>query len=237
MQALCERGLDAHSLPLIEIAPAPDTQALERARSGLGDYAAVMFVSANAVEGLITAGVAWPEATRAWATGPGTRDALLAARVPRALIDAPADDAAQFDSETLWAQVRCQVAGATRVLIARGADALGLPAGRSWLADQLVAAGAQVDTVATYARGLPAWDAAQIALAQAAARGQGWWVFSSSEAVDNLRQLLPAEDFSAARALCSHPRIAQAARAAGFGVVAQTRPVLESVAGFLQSQA
>lgn len=237
MQALCERGLDAHSLPLIEITPAPDHQALERQRTRLGDYTAVMFVSANAVEGLIAAGVSWPATTRAWATGPGTRDALLAARVPRALIDAPAVDAAQFDSESLWAQVRPQATSAARVLIARGADALGLPAGRNWLADQLVAAGARVDTVATYARGLPVWDASQTALAQAAARGQGWWVLSSSEAVDNLRQLLPAEDFCAARALCSHPRIAQAARAAGFGVVAQTRPVLESVAGFLQSQA
>ncbi len=196
-----------------------------------------MFVSANAVQGLLTPSVAWPAGSRAWATGPGTRAALRAAGVPPDQIDSPGDDAAQFDSETLWHQVRAQAQPGTRALLVRGGVAAGHAAGRSWLAEQLVAAGAQVDTVVAYVRRTPSWDAGELALARAAAAGAGWWLFSSSEAVGNLRTLLPGVALGAARALCTHPRIEQAARDAGFGVVAQTRPVIESVAGFLQSHA
>lgn len=239
VEALRERGLDAHAVPLIEIASAPDGAALAAARSGLDACTAAMFVSANAVEGFTAGGLAWPDGVRAWATGPGTRDALLAAGVPLGQVDAPANEAAQFDSETLWALVRSQIqaAAGARVLIVRGGDAAGEAAGRNWLADQLVAAGAQVEVVVAYVRRPPAWDEAQHALARAGARGQGWWLFSSSEAVGNLQEMLPGQDLAAARALCTHPRIAQAAQDAGFGVVAQTRPVLEAVAGFLQSGA
>ncbi|MFD0667680.1 uroporphyrinogen-III synthase [Ramlibacter sp. GCM10027632] len=235
--ALQAQGLPARALPLIEIAPPPDAAPLADARAALPGYAIAMFVSANAVQGLLGDRVAWPAGTRAWATGPGTRAALLAAGVPAAQVDAPAGDAAQFDSETLWQQVRGQATRGTRALVVRGGDAEGQATGRPWLAGQLADAGARVDTVVAYVRRMPAWDHAQRALAREAVRGAGWWLFSSSEAVGNLRQLLPGESFGAGRALCTHPRIAQAAQEAGFGVVAQTRPVVESVAGFLQSNA
>lgn len=237
VSALRERGMQAHALPLIAIAAAPDRQALVSCREDLAGYRAAMFVSANAVHGLLAgAGPAWPAVTRAWATGPGTRQALLEDGVPASLVDAPASEAAQFDSEALWSRVGAGISPGDRILIVRGGDAGGQPAGRDWLAQRLEAVGARVDTVVAYARGLPGWDASQRERAQAGASNGAWWIFSSSEGVDNLRRLLPGQDWSAARAVCAHPRIAEAARAAGFGVVKSTRPALDDVVAFLQSQ-
>lgn len=237
VEALRRQGLVAHALPLIAIASPPATQALSAYRAALSDYRAVMFVSANAVHGLLASGQqAWPASTRAWATGPGTRQALLDAGVADARIDAPGAQAAQFDSEALWAQVGASMAPGDRVLIVRGGDATGQPAGREWLATQLETAGARVDIAVAYVRDLPHWDADQRVLALEGALGRAWWIFSSSEGVDNLSRLMPRQDWSAARAVCTHGRIAEAARAAGFGVVAQSRPALEDVAAFLQSQ-
>jgi len=237
VEALRLKGLPAHALPLIAIAPAPDPRALEALREGLSVYRAVMFVSANAVHGLLAPSPsAWPAGTRAWATGPGTRQALLACGVPHALVDAPGPDAAQFDSEALWHEVGDALVPGDRILIVRGGDASGQPAGRDWLASRLEAAGARVDVVVAYVRGLPRWNAAQRDLALLGAGGRAWWIFSSSEGVDNLARLMPGQDWSAARSVCTHARIAQSARAAGFGVVAQSRPALEEVAAFLQSQ-
>jgi uroporphyrinogen-III synthase len=235
VQALGDQGIAAHALPLIAVAGAPDAQALERARVQLPTFAAVMFVSVNAVDGLLQDGAtAWPvSGPRAWAPGPGTRHALRAAGVPPDRIDAPAPDSPQFDSEALWQGVCGQLSPGDRVLIVRGADAQGRPAGRDWLAGRLQGAGAQVETVASYRRVLPAWGAAERALASGSARS--WWLFSSSEAVANLGQLLPGHDWRGARALCTHGRIAEAAQAAGFGELAEVRPALEAVVAFLQS--
>jgi len=48
---LQQRGIPALALPLIDIVPEPDNAALLAARAQCGDYAAVMFVSAQAVRG------------------------------------------------------------------------------------------------------------------------------------------------------------------------------------------
>lgn len=233
---LRQAGLDPRLLPLIAIGPAPDPQALARSGLALPGAAAAMFVSANAARAFLEARPGpWPEGTRAWATGPGTRSALLAGGVPAAAIDTPPEDPGQFDSEALWAQVAPQARPGGRALIVRGADATGQVAGRDWLATRLEEAGMQVDQVAAYARGLPAWDAAAAASAARAIDDRAWWLFSSSEAVANLMQLVPGLHWPAARALCTHPRIAQAADEAGFGHVARCQPVLEAVAAFLQS--
>ncbi|TFY96523.1 uroporphyrinogen-III synthase [Ramlibacter rhizophilus] len=228
--ALQARGIAAQALPLIEIGPAPDTDALAQARAHLQDCAAVMFVSANAVEGLLPTPGHWPAGPRAWATGPGTGEALERAGVPLQAIEVPTQ---RFDSEALWERVRGSVRAGDRVLVVRGADASGEPSGRDWLAQHLQAAGAEVAFVAAYRRMRPTWTAAEHAAMQAAPKA--WWLFSSSEAIDNLGALAPHTDWPASRALCTHPRIAQAARARGFGTVVQTRPELEAVCAFLQS--
>lgn len=241
VQALQRLGVQAQSLPLIAIGAAPDPQALARRRAALATDAAVMFVSANAVRGFFTAEAsppAWPAGTRAWATGPGTAAALREAGVPASQIDMPPEAGGRFDSESLWVQVASQVQLPTpmarRVLIVRGADADGEVAGRAWLAQQLQAAGVQVDEVAAYRRTLPEWGEAtraQLALAQV---GPACWHFSSSEAVVNLERLAPGASWRDALALCTHARIAEAARSAGFGHVAEVLPGPEAVAGFLQ---
>jgi len=51
--------------------------------------------------------------------------------------------------------------------------------------------------------------------------------------VGHLRGLAPGADWSAARAVASHPRIAQAAREAGFGRVDLAPPSAAAVAALL----
>ena len=235
-QALRERGHQVLQLPLLQIAPVPDPGAAARAGEQLAQYAAAMFVSANAVRHFrAVATQPWPATTRAWATGPGTARALREAGVPDALLDTPPGDAAQFESETLWQQVQAQARAGTRVLVVRGADGSGQAAGRPWLAERLQAAGVQVDTVAVYLRQPPAWSEAQRAMARAAAADGAIWLLSSSEAVAHLRAQLPDTGWSRARAIATHERMAQAARDAGFGVVWLSRPDLGSVAAALES--
>lgn len=231
------RGFDALAIPLIAIAPVADAAPLRAAWRGLAACRAAMFVSGNAVRHFFAAapgGTTWPFATRAWATGAGTLGALVSEGVPRECVDAPAQDAAQFDSETLWPQVRQQVRAGDRVLIVRGGDASGAAAGRDWLARQLAAAGAVVETVASYRRAPPVLDGEQRAAALAGAT-DGVWLFSSSEAIGHLPGLFPGQSWQAARAVATHPRIAQAAREAGFGVVCESRPSMDGVTAVLES--
>jgi uroporphyrinogen-III synthase len=232
---LRERGMESITLPLLAIAPAPDAAALQRAAADLPSCAAVMFVSANAVQGFFAVARDLGRA-RAWAPGPGTRDALRAAGVPADRIDAPAEDATQFDSEALWQQVGSQLKAGDRLLLVRGADAQGRSQGRDWLARQLAAAGVQVDIVAAYSRHVPQWDDTQRAAARRAAADGSLWLFSSSEAARNLARLLPGQDWRGARALATHPRIAEAARELGFGAVRECRPALADVVASIESQ-
>ena len=234
---LAARGLEAIALPLIAIATMPDAQALAAARNALDGLDALFFVSGNAATHFFASNVrtalvqrSWTAInTRAWAPGPGTAAALIEAGVPPESIDAPALDAPQFDSEALWHVVQPQVVPGLRVLMVRGAGADGQPAGRDWMADRLRTAGASVAQVAAYRRAAPVWAAAQAALARAALADGSVWLFSSSEAIGNLKALLPDARFEAARAIATHPRIAQTARAAGFGVVCESRPGLDSL--------
>lgn len=233
---LARHGHQALLLPLIDIAPAPDPHAVLAARDRLAAYQAAMFVSANAVRQFLGDGAdaAWPGATQAWATGPGTAQALHQAGVPRAQVVAPAEDAARFDSEALWDRAAAAVQPGWRVLVVRGAGADGAPAGRDWLTLRLQAAGARVDQVAAYVRRLPLWSDEQRAAAVAAAADGSVWLFSSSEAVANLRRLLPAQDWSRTRALATHERIALAAREAGFAVTC-VRPGVDALVRALES--
>lgn len=239
---LAALGFDAQALPLIEIAPSAEPAELSRAWQQLDSYLALMFVSGNAATYFFAAAGAQPAAfaalssgkTRAWATGPGTARALLRAGVAPERLDAPAADAGQFDSEALWRQVASQVHAGARVLIVRGADAAqgALSAqgtGREWFANQVAAAGAQADFVAAYERRAPQLGVAQRELAQQAARDGSVWLFSSAQAVANLNASLPGQDWATACALATHPRIAQAVRETGFGVVFESRPTLPDV--------
>lgn len=243
LRALGARGFDALALPLIDIAPIADVQPLQAAWWALGSYDAVMFVSGNAVEQFFAARPVGLQGwcvgnliqTRVWAPGPGTAAALRKADVPAGLIDAPATDSDQFDSEALWQVVQGQVHAASRVLIVRGTDASGKSTGRDWLGAQLAAKGARVDKIEAYQRRPPLWGPAQRLAAQQAAQDGSVWLFSSSEAVANLLCMLPAQSWQASRAVATHPRIALAVRDAGFGVVWESRPTLDAVVASIES--
>lgn len=244
VQGLSQRGHEVLSLPLIGLGPVSDPQPVQRAWADLAQYQAVMFVSGNAVKhffALAPKAWVWPRATRAWATGPGTRAALLQAGVDSEHIDAPDAAAGQFDSEALWQVVGPAVKAGQRVLIVRGSDAAAPSSaqtagvGRDWLAAQLQASAARVDFVVAYERCCPVWSEAQRQAALAAANDGSLWLFSSSEAVANLQRLLPAARWCSARAVATHARIVQATRAAGFTQVLESRPNLAAVAASIES--
>lgn len=241
IEALRARGIDARAFPLIEIAPLDDPGDLQSLWSRWSRFQAVMFVSAEAVRHAFAAAQprpGWhPAAPRVWCTGPGTAAALVEQGVPSAFIDAPAAGAAQFDSEALWTRVGPSVVAGACVAIVRGGDAAGQVSGRDWLANRLRQSGVQVEEYVAYRRLAPALDAERTALARAAIRQGTRWLFSSSESIGHLRHLLVGEDFAPGRALVTHPRIAEAARAAGFGGVRIVGPALDAVIASIESSA
>jgi uroporphyrinogen-III synthase len=240
VQALQHAGYEALSLPLIDIQATRHTDAVKQAWAKWPTYAAAMFVSAQAVRFFFQHRMLDVGSTRCWATGPGTRQALVDAGVAESCIDSPAATAEQFDSEALWQVVQRQVQPGQHVLIVRGsdgADSSNTGNGRDWLAQQLSAAGAHTDWVAAYERTVPRWTPAQSAQAQAAATDGSVWVFSSSQAIAHLQQCLPQQSWVQSRCLATHERIAQTAHDAGFGQIIRTKPRMADVLACLESLA
>ncbi len=260
LQVFSQHGVDARAMPLIEIRPVSDTRAIGAAWANLPAYTALMFVSASAVDHFFAArppaALAMPVGgPRMWATGPGTVGALVRHGVPQQRIDAPDPEGGQFDSEALWEIVGAALCSGQLVLIVRGSDHDPLPApgadeaetrqpyasahppgqGRDWLARQIVLTGGQVDFVVAYWRSAPEPSVPWLEQARGAAQDASIWLFTSAEAIGNLLALLPGQDWSRARALATHPRIAQAARNAGFGVVWTSRPALLDVVASIKS--
>jgi uroporphyrinogen-III synthase len=275
LDAIQKAGHEALYLPLIEIGPATDTQAVDLAWQQWQRWQAVMFVSAQAVRMFFAQRShpvpletkqssqdsidVWGQSLgpRYWATGPGTRQALIEAGVATDRIDAPSADAAQFDSEALWQVVSPSLKKNAPVLIVRGSEDASennapttehlkpsdnQPAnpqgvGRDWLAQQIIEAGASVEFVVAYSRRPPQWSAQQLDIAKKAASDNSVWCFSSSQAVLHLQAQLPDVRWQQARCVATHARIAQTARDVGFVHVVQTRPVLSDVLASLESLA
>jgi uroporphyrinogen-III synthase len=240
-------GFDAVALPLITICPVTEIAALSEAWRSLASFDAVMFVSGNAVSHFfdqrpvaLSNPFADAGATpRAWVTGPASRGALLACGVPTGVIDCPSSDSGQFDSEALWRLVRHRVVPGYRVLVVRGRAERAEPSpqgvGRDWFAQQIEAAGGSVTFVVAYERRAPVWDPAQGEWVAKAARDGSVWLFSSAEALGYLAQCAPRQSWAQARAIATHPRIAEAARKAGFGRVQESRPLLPEVVASIES--
>ncbi|MBS0430328.1 MAG: uroporphyrinogen-III synthase [Proteobacteria bacterium] len=246
VQALNAHGIEAVALPLIEIAPL--LPGMPAGPLDARPYAALMFVSAAAVDGFFERNRAAAPAGRAqaaidlianarcWATGPGTAQALADAGVPPERIDVPPTEVGRFDSEALWTQVQGQLAAGARVLRVRGSDAAGRPAGRDWLARTLEATGVAVDTAVVYRRLAPRVDDAARALVAASTVDERHvWLFSSSEAIAHLMAAMPGTDWRGARAWATHPRIADAARTAGFGSVCEVPASLDALVASIES--
>ena len=235
LQAL---GCAAQALPLIGIAAAPDAETVRHAWQALPAASVVMFVSANAVQGFFAGkppNLTWPQPLLAASTGPGTSAALRAWGLLDGQIVQPGSGSPQFDSEALWQQLRaCWPSWQDRlVLLVRGGQ------GRDWLADTLRAHGARVRSVVAYQRHAPQPDAAGRALLASAQAQPAHhvWLFSSSEAVAQLQQLVPQARWQTSQAWVTHPRIGRAAQDAGFGAVLAVRPGAIAAAQQLQSGA
>jgi uroporphyrinogen-III synthase len=233
-------GIDAVALPLIAIGAPSNPAALTAAWATLGTRRLVVFVSPNAAQAFFDgapAGSAWPAGLHAASPGPGTTAVLAALGVPPSQVIEPAADAAQFDSEALWAQLAGADWQGASILVVRGSG------GRDWLAARFTERGARVDAVEAYARRAPRFDAEaqQLLVAALAAPEHHLWLFSSSEAIDNLAAFVstvPAggsDRWRDACAIATHPRIAARARAAGFGNVVACRPALPALVACIQS--
>ncbi|MCO4087973.1 MAG: uroporphyrinogen-III synthase [Limnohabitans sp.] len=246
------RGVRCETLPLIEIAALPEPSVLTPVWQEVHKHLAVMFVSANAVRFFMAAR---PDNLslndcRAWSTGPGTRAALLQAAWPADWIDSPDEAASQFDSEALWSLVAHRVEADVKrwqalnltasaeqpsVLIVRGADAQGQLAGRDWLALQMEAAGLRVHQTVAYVRQPPRLTPGQQQRARQAMSDGSRWLFSSSEAAQYLMQACPDLPLDHAKALATHPRIAQKLRQSGWPCVELVPPGLQAQAQSIKS--
>lgn len=256
VEALQAAGLEAEALPLLATAPLDDPAAVAAAWCAPDGWDLVVAVSPNAVQHALAArpaGLPWPARLRAGAPGPGTARAWIEGGVPAAQVRAPAAEAPRHDTEALWSQLQAEGpwAGA-RVLILRGrGDAPDAPVpaqdrgvGREWLGETLAAAGAQVHTLACYRRGPPAADPARLRALAATAPSLAW-VFSSREALEQLGALgvaaglapadAPWAPWRSGRAVATHPRIAEAARAAGFGATPVLPPQVEALAAWARA--
>ena len=252
VQSLQVQGIDAVALPLIDIDPVDDTQSVQKLWQRIGEFDVCMCVSSNAARYFFQQKTAEthinnaqtapklianniPQKLRFWATGAGTVHALEDCGVLVQQIDAPAQDAAQWDSEHLWQRVRQQITPNKKVLILRGQDVGTLSASRDWLTQQIRHVGAAVEIANVYQRRAPQWGAEERAAAAQLAVAAHIWVFSSSQAIAHLVQLLPQQAWAHSRCIATHPRIAQAAQAAGFAVVCTSRPGVDEVAIALKS--
>ncbi|RQO56295.1 uroporphyrinogen-III synthase [Paucibacter sp. KBW04] len=225
LQRLAKLGVAAQSFPLIEIvAQEGAAAAAVAAWRRMPAAALAFFVSPNAVQHFFAqrpAGQAWPAACLAACVGPGSARALQQAGVPAELILQPPADAASLDSEHLWPLLQPRDWQGRQVLMLRG------DGGREWLAERLREQGADVTAFSVYSRRCPKLDAAGQARLQAllAVPEAAVWLLSSAEGVANLAALTPGDAGWGQRAcIATHARIADAARALGFGHVVLARP-------------
>jgi uroporphyrinogen III methyltransferase/synthase len=223
--ALEAEGFSVLELPMQQIVPIGDSVALRRAFANLTRYRLAVFVSPNAIEeALVHLAGPWPTAVPIAVLGPGSRDALaahgIAAPAYRVICPAaPAANTGQYlDSERLYRMLDVPALKGGTVLIVKGNG------GREWLANQLRAAGVDVDALEAYERrAAPAVPAAQALLKtwiDAAQKAQ--IVVTNSEALAQLVRCLDelgtgARDWLLMqRLLVPHPRIAQNATELGF---------------------
>lgn len=227
-RALGEAGEETLWLPAFALGPAPDEARVIAVLERLATFDLVVFVSPTAVEAAARLlPQAWPARTAIGVVGEGTRRAVVENVVGAAAATLFAPDRAELDgegsgSEPLWQQLQPAIAtpgGFRRALILRAEQ------GREWLADQMSAAGVEVETLAVYSRRaaeLTAEAAARVRSLKAANR-RAVLLVASSEAVDVVVNQLDAVAGPAwtrsARALAPHERIAVRLRSAGFADV------------------
>ena len=213
--ALAALGAEPLRFPLLTIAPVADPAPLVAMARRLADFSLAFFVSPNAVQFALDAMLPvapWPASTRVATVGKGSEAALAA----RGFADVIAPQYG-FDSEAVLALPAFQPAAVAgrRVLILRG------DGGRDLLGDTLVRRGATVEYLTCYHRGGPVEDPAP--LVTRARRGRlDALTLTSSEGFGHLLALPGVEALRSVPVFAPHPRIAAAARDAGFATVIAT---------------
>ena len=232
-------GREAVLLPLLEISPLPDQDALRQTMAQLGQYAMVAFVSPNAIDAALQHVSAWPAQVALAVLGDGSRAQLAQHGITsaNATIFSP-QDSARSDSENLLQSLDLAALKGKRVLIVRGES------GRELMADGLRAAGAIVTTVAAYRRRVPVLTDA---LAQQLTRlleGENDWIITSSEALRGLLALVNQLGGESAvakmqqqRLIVPHARIAETAIALGLTQLTLCGSGDECLLAALQSRA
>lgn len=196
-------GANPVMLPLLEIAPAPDQQALQAFAQRAAYYQLLIFISPNAVSYGMAALRRIPDGVRVAAVGQGTAKALRNHQVEQVIV--PSE---RFDSEGLLALPGLQQVDGWHIAILRG------DGGRELLGDTLRARGAQVEYVTCYQRRKPELDGRS----WLAARPDGILV-TSSEALAHLVQGLGEVALTLMRTatlFAAHPRIAGLAQSQGW---------------------
>ncbi len=224
-QQLVVLGATPIIFPAIAILPPADRSALDAAHAGLDHYDVAIFVSANAAEYGVPAAERWPVRLPAYAPGPGTAAALVAAGLTDVRIPATT-----FDSEGLLALPELADVAGKRIVVFRGNG------GREFLGDTLRTRGATVDHVGCYRRELPRGGADGLVEVLRDGRAQAL-TLTSSEGLDNLIALLdPASRklLQALPAFVPHPRIAEHACALGFRAVATQGADAGLIGGLLE---
>lgn len=213
------------TLPLLTIIPRSDSALTKQIQISLKDADLIIFVSPNAVECTMRLlDQPWQEISYTAPIGVMGGSSKLALHFhgigtasSSAHIILP-QDKQDWDSEGLWRELqKLNWDWSTkRVLMLKGEG------GREWLADTLKNAGAQLETIAVYARAPldfenPAWHAIyEIDFSKSL------WLLTSSEAVRHLGQAKLS--FNTATAICPHQNIADTAEQVGFGEVFNCEP-------------
>jgi uroporphyrinogen-III synthase len=171
------------TFPAIAIEAMPDTAPARARFAALAHYDIVIFVSANAVEWALRAGLQL-QALR------GCRLAAIGRATAAALaghgLEVSIQPRTRYDSEGLLAEAAMQHIAGQHILIIRGQG------GRQHLAEVLRQRGAEVDYAEVYRRWRPVVDSALLLNAWQEGRIQVVTV-TSREVLDNLWHMLPEE--------------------------------------------
>jgi uroporphyrinogen-III synthase len=227
-QTLRAAGAEPLLFPTIEIADTDKPDAAAEILSSLTDFDWAIFISANAVEktfSLLPTTNLWPEKCRVAAIGAATAEALRGHNIKQIL--APETG---FDSEALLALPEMQTVKNSRMVIFRGHG------GRETLRQTLAARGAEVVYCETYRRIKP--DSTTHDL-------HAWLKQKKIHAInvmsgESLVNLLEMADKEATALkpiplITHHPRVAQAARDAGFLQVFTCAPGDVALMGVLET--
>jgi uroporphyrinogen-III synthase len=212
------RGRQPIIFPLLEILPLNDSAPLQATLARLDDYALAVFVSPNAIDAAFRHVSQWPQQLPIGIVGEGSRVALarhgLTAR--NITIFSPPDPS-KTDSEGLLQALDLSGLRGRRVLLVRGES------GRELLAETLLAAGAEVFSIAAYRRQAPLLDAARKTQLRQLLDTENDWIVTSSEALRHLMDLVQQIESSSGVAkiqqqklVVPHARIAETAHMLGF---------------------